>query len=57
MSAYMTSRDNECGTAYATNNCPTAGQIHCMSGIGTCKCNDGTFCAWGPTYSVNCPCA
>lgn len=55
MSDYQTAKANECNTARTANNCPTD-PIHCMGGIGTCKCNDGSLCAWGPGYAVNCPC-
>ncbi len=57
IASYKTLKLQECGLAVTTNNCPIEGVIHCQNGIGTCKCNDGSLCAWGPSYSVNCPCA
>jgi len=54
---YRTERDTECQSKITLFNCPADGVIHCQSGVGTCKCTDGTLCAWGATYSVNCPCA
>ena len=55
LETYKQSKIDECTGKKTEFNCPTD-PIHCMGGIGTCKCNDGSLCAWGPGYNVNCPC-
>lgn len=57
ITTYRNTKLAACATQISDNNCPLTGVINCMQDVGSCTCNDGTLCAWGPNYSVNCPCA
>lgn len=54
--AYIAQNSASCIGTFTENKCDQ--MIHCIEGIGSCVCGDATrtVCAWGPNYSVNCPC-
>jgi len=56
ISEYVADKDADCQGRITSNKCPADGVIHCQGGVGTCKCSDGTLCAWGASYAINCPC-